>query len=142
MGPALRHSGPGQRIHDVDGLHQAQQAQNDKKRSAAPVQQNQREPKDSKDGENVPVVKQGVDQAQQEQQNEPPHESFPEIHASLLLPVQLDEEAEAEQEGKEKERLADEKMFVEPVRGSVGPPPAIPQRGEREGTGEGRARAR
>ena len=50
-----------------------------KKRSAAPVQQNQREPKDSKDGENVPVVKQGVDQAQQEQQNEPPHESFPEI---------------------------------------------------------------
>ena len=120
MRPQVRQSGAGQRVHEGDGLHQAQQAEDDKKRRAAFVQGHQGKAQHAEDGEDVPVIKKGVRQPKQEQERQPPHEALPEVDAFLFLPVQLDEEAEAKQEGEEKEGFADEKVFVGPVRRAVG----------------------
>ena len=58
--------------------------------------------------------------AKQEQERQAPHEAFPEVDSLLLPPVQLDEEAESEQEGEEQEGFADKEMFIGPVRRAVG----------------------
>ena len=96
MGPYIRHPGAGQRVHEGDGLHQAQQAEDDEKRRAAFIQGNQGKAQHAEDGEDVSVVKKSVRQPKQKQERQTPHEAFPEVDALLFLPVQLDEEAEAE----------------------------------------------
>lgn len=120
MRPDVRHPGAGQCVQEGDGLQQAQHAEDDQKRGAASVQGHQGKTQNAEDGEDVSVIKEGVRQPQQEQQRQPPHETLPEVDAFLFLPVQLDEEAEAEQEGEEKEGFADKKVFIGPVRHAVG----------------------
>ena len=120
VGPPVRQTGMVQQIHEHDRLEQAQGAEGDEQGSPAFVEHDQGKAQNAEKGEDVPVIEQGMRQPQQEQERQAPHEAFPEVDSLLLPPVQLDEEAEAKQEGEEQEGFADKEMFIGPVRRTVG----------------------
>ena len=120
VGPPVRQPGMVQQVHKHDRLNQAQGAEGDEQGSPAFVEHDQGKAQNAEEGEDVPVIEQGMRQPQQEQERQAPHEAFPEVDSLLLPPVQLDEEAESEQEGEEQEGFADKEMFIGPVRRAVG----------------------
>ena len=120
VGPPVRQPGMVQQVHKHDRLNQAQGAEGDEQGSPAFVEHDQGKAQGAEEGEDVSVIEQGMRQTQQEQERQAPHEAFPEVDSLLLPPVQLDEEAEAEQEGEEQEGFADKEMFIGPVRRAVG----------------------